>query len=97
MAYRLQFPPYSTMHPIFHVLMLKKKIGQQVLPEKSLPPINPDGQFLVEPVAILERRIVKRQNRVVHQVRIQWFNMSPEEATWEDCDTILRRFPNFDP
>ena len=66
--------------------MLKRKLGQQVITEPTLPPINSNGQFLVELIAILERRVVNKQNRAVPQVLVQWFKMTPEEATWEDYE-----------
>ena len=77
--------------------MLKKKLGDHVVPSPSLPLSNSHGQFLVEPTAVLDRRLVKKGGKAVVQVKIQWMNMSAKEATWEDYDQMLQQFPNFDP
>lgn len=52
---------------------------------------------MVEPLCILNRRMVKRDNKHVPQVLIQWFNLPREQATWEDYDKLKEQFPQFDP
>jgi hypothetical protein len=37
----------------------------------------------VEPLRILYLREIALWNRVVAQVKVQWKNFSPKEATWE--------------
>ena len=96
-AYRLQLPPTSAIHPVFHVLMLKKKLGNVQPVSPQLPPTNAAGQFLVEPVKIVARRVIKRDNKPVPQILVQWSNLPPEQATWEDYEKIHQQFPNFDP
>ena len=96
-AYKLQLPVTTAIHPVFHVSMLKKKLGNHVVPTPTLPLSNAQGQFLVEPVAILDRRLVKQGNKSAVHVKIQWMNIGPEEATWEDYDRMQQQFPNFDP
>lgn len=94
-AYKLQLPPEAKVHPVFHVSQLKKKVGQKDITSPSLPPVGLEGQFLVEPVAILDRRMIKRGNVAVVQVLIQWSSSMPTDATWEEWSDIARRFPEF--
>ena len=46
-------------------------------------------------MAILERKLVKRGNRVDVQVLVHWKGLSPAEATWEFVSEIRIRYPSF--
>ena len=48
----------------------------------------------VVPERILERKMVKRHNKVQVQVLIQWSGLAAEAATWEDYDVLKNRFPD---
>lgn len=86
LAYKLALPSHSNIHPVFHVSLLKKKVGDRVVIQSELPYTNDDGQFLVKPVAILQRQMVKRNYVAAVRVLVQWSNLPPEDATWEDYD-----------
>ncbi|KAK0585384.1 hypothetical protein LWI29_027714 [Acer saccharum] len=96
-AYRLQLPPGSRIHPVFHVSQLKKRVGDSVTPSSILPHTGPYGQLLVYPVAILARKMVKRGNQAVAQHLVQWSYTTPADATWEDASVMASRFPEFHP
>ena len=64
-AYRLQLPPTATIHHVFHVSMLKKKLGNHQTPQTQLPPVNDAGQFMVESVQILDIHLIKRDNKPI--------------------------------
>ena len=76
-AYRLDLPPDSRIHPIFHVSKLKKKLGEVIQPQGQLPPLAEDGSLHPFPEAILAKRLVKRGNSTDVEVLIQWHG-SPE-------------------
>nr|CAH67116.1 H0502G05.7 [Oryza sativa] len=89
-AYQLQLPSSTSIHPVFHVSQLKSAIGftgpvQHQLPASTAP--------LQVPLRILDRRLTKRGNSAVAQVLIQWSASVPEDATWEDLDDLRSRFP----
>ncbi|KAL8155439.1 hypothetical protein AgCh_000724 [Apium graveolens] len=71
-----------------------KKLGHKSVPITELPELGDEGQFLIEPVAILNRRMVKKKNVAVPQVLIRWSNNPDTDAIWEDCASIHSRFPN---
>lgn len=90
-AYRLDLPPSSLIHPVF----LKKCLGKDNTHDPVLPPTDPDGSIMAQPVAVLARRMVKRNNRAEVQWLVQLSNSLPEDATWEDCSVLEKRFPSF--
>lgn len=96
-AYKLDLPPGSLIHPVFHVSLLKKKIGSEHHPTTVLPKLGSKGQFLVCPVKVLQRRMVKKNNQAVTQWLIQWSHSVPEDASWEDAKIIQEQFPEFNP
>jgi len=92
-AYKLQLPDSATIHPVFHVSLLKKKVGNRevlsTLP--SLPVESP-----LQPQAILERRMIKRNHQAATQMLVHWASLKPSEATWEFANDLVHRFPQFD-
>lgn len=97
MAYQLELPDGATIHPVFHESQLKKHLGNHVVPLPNLLAVGPDGQVKTEPLSVLQRRVIPRQNEPVVQWLILWENLTPTEATWEDATYIQRNFPNFQP
>ncbi|KAH9671915.1 hypothetical protein KPL70_017529 [Citrus sinensis] len=96
-AYKLELPSHSKIHPVFHVSCLKKKLGAANVQQTELLTIQEDGRMQLEPLALLEKRTVKRNNRPVVQWLIHWTNSFPEDATWEDACVIRQKFPEFEP
>lgn len=82
------------MHPVFHVSLLKKKKGNKVVAQTTLPLTSEDGQFQIKPIAILERKMVKKNNVIIVKVLVQ-SNLPPEDATWEDYQFLKATFPDF--
>jgi hypothetical protein len=54
MAYKLELPPYSRVHLVFHVSFLNKVIGNKIPVQTILPEINEEGKIILEPETILE-------------------------------------------
>ncbi|XP_008239126.1 PREDICTED: uncharacterized protein LOC103337735 [Prunus mume] len=94
-AYKLQLPTGCKIHPVFHVSCLKKHLGTHVTPSLTLPRITEDGIVQDEPLAILERKLVKRGNAAGVDVLVHWKGHTPEDATWEDYHDLQARFPEF--
>lgn len=89
-AYRLDLPPSSKVHPVFHVSQLKQCIGQAQQVSSELPP--PDALFQI-PVQVLHRRVRQHETRTITQVKVQWSRGSEEQATWEDLESLRQQFP----
>jgi hypothetical protein len=71
-AYQLNLPAGSLIHPVFHVSQLKKRVGPTIEIKAQLSLSGPEGRLQDEPVAILQRRIVKKRNQPVVEVLVQW-------------------------
>ena len=56
---------------------------------------EPEGEFLVEPVNILDRRRVELRKKVVNQVKVQWQHFGPDEATWENEQIMRDTYPRM--
>lgn len=95
-AYRLQLPSTAKIHNVFHVSLLKKKVGEGVHTSPQLPPVLDPENPKWEPIAVLDRRMYKKKGAAGTQWLIDWFGTSADEATWEDSEVIKLRFPNFD-
>ena len=94
-AYKLKLPDGSRIHPVFHVSLLKRAIGDYAV-ESELPQEaegNCVEQFL--PEGVLATRFNGLGKQRVKQVLIKWTNRVVNEATWEDMETITKQFPEF--
>lgn len=89
-AYKLKLPPSSSVHPVFHVSLLKK--AQGVLPSvvSTLPT---DLAGAREPELVLDERLQNKNHRVVQQLLIKWKNWPVELTTWEDEDQVRHLLP----
>jgi hypothetical protein len=94
-AYKLALPPESKIHPVFHVSCLKKKLGQQVLPFPTMPPVDRNGELKPEPEAILERRMQKIGTRPATEVLVQWCGAPKEDNTWELLYKLRDTYPHL--
>lgn len=96
-AYKLQLPSGNLIHPVFHISLLKKKVGSKYTVTSALPKLRVEGRFLVHPVKILDRKMVKKNNVAATQWLIQWSHAIPEDASWEDAASIMEQYPQFNP
>jgi hypothetical protein len=57
MAYKLELPASSRVHPVFHVSCLKKVIGDNIAVQTILQELDEEGKIILEPEAIIDTRI----------------------------------------
>uniref|UniRef100_A0A803P5M9 Uncharacterized protein n=1 Tax=Cannabis sativa TaxID=3483 RepID=A0A803P5M9_CANSA len=92
-SYRLQLPPDASIHPVFHVSLLRTALGphQQASP---LPPgLTDDLEWLLELNSLLA--IHPGSHKTSPQALIKWQHLPESEATWEDFVVIRDQFPQF--
>jgi hypothetical protein len=88
-AYKLDLPEHSRVHPVFHVSQLKQCLGpgQQVQTQFSFT----DHVFQM-PERVLQQRVHQRGLRTVAQVLIKWSGAPAGDATWEDLEALKQQF-----
>ncbi|GMI71846.1 hypothetical protein HRI_000853900 [Hibiscus trionum] len=95
-AYKLELPENSRVHPVFHVSQLKKRVGSEKI-QDEWPITDVDGSISKEPMRVIDRRIGRKGNRAVTEVLGEWSNSFPEDATWEILPELKQQFPTFNP
>ena len=91
-AYKLELPQESRIHPTFHVSYLKKKLGQGVEVQTELPSTQKEDDSLIpRPQAVLEQRKKKGSTEVL----IHWQRLAPSETTWENLEDLCQQFPTL--
>lgn len=95
-SYKLLLPATTNIHLVFHVSLLKKKIGDNAVVSSIFPVTDESSKVKVSPIEILERRIIKKGDRAVAAGLIKWSNLFTEDATWEDLEELQLQFPESD-
>ena len=92
-AYRLQLPTGTRVHPVFHCSLLKpfkgtppSDITAVQLPEKFF-----GTQPIITPLAILDHRQTS-QDPPRWEVLVQWQGLPPDDTSWEDWSTLCRDY-----
>ena len=89
-AYKLQLPPQATIHPVFHVSLLRRVMHSGMTVESQLPQCTDE---LAVPVAILQSRWRLSKGKMREQVRVRWSNSEVLGDTWEDKASLQERLP----
>jgi hypothetical protein len=86
-AYRLQLPPHSKIHPVFHCSLLKLHHGPIIAPG-SLPPQSTNSQPIITPLAILDQKEDTTTDPPSKMVLVQWEGLPTEDTSWENWDSL---------
>jgi hypothetical protein len=95
-AYKLALPDTSRIHPVFHVSLLKKKLGDMFQVTSHLPPFSTDNTPMLKPLLIRDYHWFKNGDKYVTKALVQWSSLPPEDATWEEVDCLCQQFQNLD-
>ena len=93
-AYRLAFPTSTRAHNVLHVYLLKKYVHDpNYVINWDVIQVEPEEEFQIEPMRILDRKVTMLRNRAIGQVKVQWEHYKLEEATWELEDAMRLSHP----
>jgi hypothetical protein len=84
MAYRLELPPDSKVHPVFHISQLKPFVADHTPVYSTLPVTTDLEAAAAVPEQVLNCRLVKKGNTTIPQVLVKWSLLPSTSATWED-------------
>ncbi|XP_070017341.1 uncharacterized protein [Nicotiana sylvestris] len=95
--YKLELPPeMSLVHPVFHVSILKKVVGDPpiIVPVETIE-VNEELSYEEFPVAILDRQVRKLRNKEIASVKVLWQKQQIEKATWEAEEEMRKKYPHL--
>ena len=93
-AYRIVFLTSTRAHNIFHVSLLKKCAHDpNHVINWDVIQVECRGEFQIDPMHILDRKVTMLQNQAIGQVKVRWEHYGPEEATWELEDAMRLAHP----
>lgn len=93
-AYTVKLPQGAPIHLVFHVQLLKEKVGEHASLGTQLPSYQ-DEDVVVGQERILQTRIVTKDGLQILQRLIKWLNLSLQESNLGESIFILAQFPKF--
>ncbi|WMV55500.1 hypothetical protein MTR67_048885 [Solanum verrucosum] len=96
-AYELELPEeLAAVHPVFHISMLKKCMGDPLLiiPTEDIC-IKDSLSYEEIHLQILDHQICKLRTKEEASVKVLWRNQFVEEAIWEAKEDMKKRYPHL--
>ena len=90
-AYRLELPVGSRIHPVFHVSQLKAALPTTEVAQDIPPILTQSLEWDTEPEELLDYRQTEKGET---EVRVQWKGLPSCESTWEPLSAMLSQFPD---
>ncbi|XP_074366797.1 uncharacterized protein LOC141707499 [Apium graveolens] len=94
-AYQLELPESSKIHPVFHVSQLKRAVGHAPANPTIPSQLTSELELIVEPEELLEVRQIQQGSVRKLEALIKWKGLPNYEATWEDVEKAGVQFPDF--
>jgi len=93
-AYRLDLLDGSKIHNVFHISQLKPFNADYSPVYEALPVTTGLEAAAAIPQSVVDKRLVKKGNSAIPQVRVTWTGLPLATTTWEDYQVLKQRFPN---
>ena len=93
-AYKLDLLEGHMIHPVFHISQLKPFVPDCTPVFETLLVTTDLAAATAVPDKIINRRLVKKGNTSIPQVKVIWTGLHPSTATWEDYHVLRHHFPD---
>ncbi|PKI60573.1 hypothetical protein CRG98_019049 [Punica granatum] len=94
-AYRLDLPDYAKIHPVFHVSLLRRRVGKRQAVQPTLPPYASDGLLDLARVDVRDYRWVAHSGGRTRGALVRWNALPDEDVTWEPVEVLKQHFPTL--
>ena len=95
-AYKLDLPPTSKIHSVFHVLQLKSARGLAFIASNIPPHLSSSLELHAEPEAFVGILKSSLQFSAIDEVMIKWKGLPLSDTTWEHFPIAIDvHFPHF--
>lgn len=91
-AYQLELPATAKIHPVFHVSLLKRVIGEHQAIIELPPELVLEAEEFV-PSNIVKVVIHSGGSSACHKVLVEWDGKPREEASWMTCEEFKNQIP----
>ncbi|KAH6554871.1 hypothetical protein KP509_1Z300500 [Ceratopteris richardii] len=94
-AYRLELPLDSKVHPVFHVSKLRKYISREDNLIEGIVSLQETDRLDHSRDRILDRRQKRLKNRVIQEYLVAWRGLPLTDSTWESASLVCKYFPSL--
>ncbi|GJZ63641.1 transposon ty3-G gag-pol polyprotein [Tanacetum coccineum] len=95
-AYRLELPPGTLVHNVFHVSLLKACKGDPPIPASTDNGSATQPATEPQPEAVIDERVVQQgKYRPKTEILVKWQGLPQEDATWETKWRFIKAYPDF--
>jgi len=82
--YMIELLVSMRIYNVFHVSLLKKYVHDpNHVIDWNVIQVENEGDFWVEPVRIVDRKVKVIRNKSIGLVKVKWTYYSPKDTTWE--------------
>jgi hypothetical protein len=93
-AYKLQLPAGSKIHPVVHVSLLKQALLSNNVAQPDLPSKCSVLEDVSTPLQILDTKTIDAGKHSIRLVHVQWSGLSASWTTWENEARLRQEYPN---
>ncbi|KAF8407228.1 hypothetical protein HHK36_006355 [Tetracentron sinense] len=94
-AYRLELPQNTRLHLVFHVSLLKKYVGPNVVVNRTIPAVLDTGVISPLPRSILDYCWTRQDHKMLEKLMVQWDCLPFKDASWVERSQFKLQIPTF--